>query len=272
MFDLFKPNIATMPKPLIFFLLLSLSPIFFFSNTSGGSEALASNCPSHVCGGVNISYPFWLTSDTTSNHYCGYPRFNLTCFNEETPIINLSGNSYYVKNISYTDKTLTLVDVAVTANPTCPRPRHNVTIQMVPLSYNRQDLNLSFYFNCSTLSGLEALDGVPPIECLSSNDYDSYVFVNGTETERFETWYDFCEEKVVVTVVDSVNILIEGVNASMKDGFVLDWRQASSCRTCEASKGLCGYNNSNEDFLCFCSDGSTRINDMCKGMSFFIFV
>ncbi|KAH7857817.1 hypothetical protein Vadar_016807 [Vaccinium darrowii] len=256
-----------MPKPLVFFLLLSVSSIF--SKTSDGSKAFASNCPSHVCGGVIISYPFWLTSNTTSNQYCGYPGFNLSCSNEENTIINLGGDSYYVKNISYTDNTLTLVDVAVTANPTCPRRLHNVTIQTLPLSYNRRDLNLSFYFNCNVSVWYpEALPN--PIECLSSSVKDSFVFVNGTEPAwPLDHWYDFCEEKVVVTVMDSEiganNSLIEGFGGAMNEGFVLDWRQAPSCGPCEASMGLCGFDYANEDFLCFCSDGSIRTNDTCKG-------
>ncbi|KAI8528671.1 hypothetical protein RHMOL_Rhmol12G0165500 [Rhododendron molle] len=46
---------------------------------------------------------------------------------------------------------------------------------------------------------------VLPIACLSSGGNESYVFVVGTELagSDFGNWYNFCEEKVVVTVMDS---------------------------------------------------------------------
>ncbi|KAI8528675.1 hypothetical protein RHMOL_Rhmol12G0165900 [Rhododendron molle] len=262
-----------MPQPLTFFLLLPLTSLFFFSNTSRGNT-LASNCPSHECGGVKIDYPFWLSSDATSyGQYCGYHGFNLTCSNEKETIFNLQGESFYVKNISYADYTLTLVDIEVSGQ-TCPRARQNVTIQTIlPLSYNSLDLNLSFYYNCS---GLGIFDANYSIECLSLGEYESYVFVVGKEPagSDFDNWYDYCEDKVVVTVmgseiVQTANGLILGFDeAVVKDGFVLNWRQAAAwCGACEASEGRCGYNIVDEDYLCFCSGGSTLINDTCKGFS-----
>lgn len=116
----------------------------------------------------------------------------------------------------------------------------------------------------------------------------SYVFVSDLEPEGidFNKWYDFCEEKVVVTVMDSeinetiVDRLTSGFGGAMKDGFVLDWGQQAACGACETLGGKCGYKNADEDYLCFCSDGSTRINDTCnamapvneKGMSFIRFI
>ncbi|XP_058193716.1 LEAF RUST 10 DISEASE-RESISTANCE LOCUS RECEPTOR-LIKE PROTEIN KINASE-like 1.2 isoform X2 [Rhododendron vialii] len=245
-----------MPEPLTFFLLLPISSLFFFSKTSHGN-ALASNCPSHKCG-VKIDYPFWLQSDATAYQYCGYPGFNLTCSYPET-ILNLQGESFYVKNISYADYTLTLVDVEVSSQ-TCPRARQNVTLQTLPLSYSSLDLNLSFYYNCSGVE-IKAV----PIGCLSSGENESYVFVCETEPAKFRNWYDFCEEKVVVTVTDSEIDETMGFDGAMKDGFVLDWRQAVACGACEASGGRCGHNTVNDDYLCFCSDGSPRTNATCKG-------
>ncbi|KAF7123311.1 hypothetical protein RHSIM_Rhsim12G0142700 [Rhododendron simsii] len=257
-----------MAQPLTFFLLLlPLSSLFFFSNTSHGNS-LASNCPSNKCGGVKIDYPFWLQSNATAYQYCGYHGFNLTCSDDGKTIFNLPGKSFHVKNISYSNNTLTLVDVEVSSQ-TCPRARQNVTIPTIlPLSYNRLDLNLSFYYNCS--SGLET--DVLPIPCLSSGGNKAYVFVVRTEPagSDFDDWYNFCEEKVVVTVMESeiddqsTNGLIFGFEEAVKDGFVLDWRAAGWCRACEASGGRCGYNYTDQNYLCFCSGGSTRINDTCK--------
>ena len=240
--------------------------IFLFSKVSDGNDAFETNCPSYDCGDVKIEYPFWLMSETISNRYCGYPNFNLSCSSSNKTIINLPGDSYYVKEINYTDFTLTLIDVDVTTNQTCPRATHNVTLQTLPFSYNRLNLNLSFYFNCSYLP-----TSATPIECLSSGEKKSYVFVVGTEPEGID-WYDFCEDKVMVTVIDSeidqTNGLITGFGGAMNDGFVLNWRTVAECGACEVSDGRCGYNYVTKEFLCFCSNGNIK-NDHCKGMWLF---
>ncbi len=247
-----------------YFLILSL---FFFINYLGtNSSPLFSTCPWRNCGNVNIGYPFWLRNETTSDqHYCGYPGFGLTCLNDEETVLALPGDHrYYVKAIDYSDYTLTLVDFDArhATNQSCPRARHNVTLGELPLKFSLLDLNLSFYFNCTTYPPL-----VPYIECLGFDATRSYVFVEGNETEGFD-WSENCEDKVVVAVMNAViNIgnLISGFAREMNDGFVLDWVRAKDCSTCENSGGYCGYNDTAKEFLCFCNDGSTRSNS-CKGM------
>ena len=240
-----------------YFLILSL---FFFINYLGtNSSPLFSTCPWRNCGTVNIGYPFWLRNETTSDqHYCGYRGFGLTCLNDEMTVLALpAGDRYYVKAIDYSDYKLTLVDFDAT-NQSCPRVRHNVTLGELPLKFSLLDLNLSFYFNCTTYPPL-----VPYIECLGFDARRSYVFVEGNETEGFD-WSENCEDKVVVAVMNAV-INIGNLISGFNDGFVLYWGKAKDCSTCENSGGLCGYNDTAKEFLCFCIDGSIR-SDSCKGM------
>ncbi|KAL6973568.1 hypothetical protein U1Q18_027753 [Sarracenia purpurea var. burkii] len=258
-----------MSDPVSFLLLLFSTSIFFFffPTTSDGSDALSANCPSHQCGEVEIKYPFWLMTEPPLTQYCGYPSFNLSCSTTNETIFNLPTDSYYVKSINYTNFSVALVDIDITTSQTCSRARDNVTIQTLPLSYNPLDLNLSFYFNCSGLPTVAL-----PIECLSSGENHSYVFVVGTEPAVVvDDWSYFCEEKVVVTVMDSeidqTNGLISGFDGAMKSGFLLDWRTVAGCGGCEASDGRCGYNSVTEEFLCFCADGTARTN-RCKGTRF----
>ena len=153
----------------------------------------------------------------------------------------------------------------------CPRARHNLSINAnVPLSYSSsKDLNLTFYFNCtSNSSSLES------IECLGFSGMRSYVFIVGEEMEDFDL-LETCEEKVVATVMEaeiiSVENLSSGFGGAMKKGFVLDWRSLRDCGECEARDGLCGYNIAQREDLCFCKDGSMS-RGYCKGMFFFTLV
>ncbi|XP_030939227.1 LEAF RUST 10 DISEASE-RESISTANCE LOCUS RECEPTOR-LIKE PROTEIN KINASE-like 1.2 isoform X2 [Quercus lobata] len=260
--------------------LLIVSFFFFFFNSIGtNSSPLLSTCAPRYCGNVMIGYPFRDSNEITSDQqYCGYPGFGVRCENGKA-VLGLSGDrNYYVKDINYTSHTLTLVDIDVTTNQTCPRPRQNFSLETLPLKYSSMDSNLSFYSNCYPYPPT-----VPVIPCLNISSYRSYVFVENHETEGYD-WSKNCEEKVVVTVRHSqINMgnLTGGFGAAMNDGFVLDWERVrdwamneydgfvldwervKDCVTCEHSHGYCGYNATAKEFLCICKDGSTHSNS-CK--------
>ncbi|KAL6319168.1 hypothetical protein AAG906_013841 [Vitis piasezkii] len=258
-------NFTAMAHPLVFLLVLSIFPI-----ASGTAASLSSPyCPTYDCGnGVQIRYPFWRLDNTTSTQFCGYRDFGLTCSDSGEPILSLPSDSYYVKNISYEEYTLTLVDIDILDQP-CPRARHNLTINAtLPLYYSSLDLNLTFYFNCTSTSSV-----LQHIQCLASYAMKSYVFIVGEETDNFD-WLANCEEKVVATVMEeeiSIANLSGEFGGAMKKGFILDWQSVRDCGECEAHDGLCGYNNAQGEGLCFCKDGSIS-RDNCKGMSSLPFI
>lgn len=256
--------------PLDVYHLVSFSLFFLIVKSYGISNTSSSSSSTNICGtydcgnGLAFRYPFWHVEDeaTTADQYCGYPGFGLTCSADGEPILTLPTDSYYVKQINYNDSTVHLVDIDVVGH-TCPRARHNVTLGTLPLNYSHPDLNLSFFFNCTSYPPL-----VPPIGCLGYGKMKSYVFTVGNETEGFD-WFENCEENVVVPVIKTTEItsdfggLIGGFGGAMNEGFVLDWGMAKDCGSCEANGGLCGYNNTAHNFLCFCKD-ETRTNGVCK--------
>ncbi|KAK7847939.1 leaf rust 10 disease-resistance locus receptor-like protein kinase-like 1.2 [Quercus suber] len=243
--------------------LLILSFFFFFVNSLGNNSSPL--CQLHNCGDVNIRYPFWVLNENASDQqqYCGYKGFGVMCLNG-TAVLELAGGRYHVKDINYDDYTLALVDIDV-SNQTCPRARHSVSLETLPLKYSSMNLNLSFYFNCTSDPPIPVPSN--SIQCLNIGSNRSYVFVENRETE-VNDWSKNCEEKVVVTVrktqINMTN-LTGGFGRAMNDGFVLDWETVKDCVTCESSEGYCGYNAAAEEYLCFCNDGSTNSNS-CKGM------
>ena len=173
--------------------LLILSFFFFFINSLGTNSTPL--CLPQYCGEDIIRYPFWVRSESSSDQqYCGYPGFGVRCENDKA-VLGLPGDrNYSVKDINYTNHTLTLVDIDVTTNQRCPRPRQNFSLETLPLNYSSMDSNLSFYSNCSFYP-----QTVPVIPCLNISSYRSYVFVENHETVGYD-WSKNCEEKVVVTV------------------------------------------------------------------------
>ncbi|KAL3748821.1 hypothetical protein ACJRO7_009975 [Eucalyptus globulus] len=245
---------------------LSLLLFFFFNgNFHGVHSTFSTICDpvssSFPCGSVFIRYPFWNESDAPV--HCGYPGLGLICpYDSPHPILHLGDEDFFVTDINYDDRTLTLVDIHV-AGQECPRARHNLTIGSLPLDYNSADVNLTFLFNCSA---------PPPesshfvaIDCLQFRRKRSYVSVNVSWEE--EEAAD-CEDTVVAPVkgteVTATNVVKEFAGA-MSPGFVLDWEAARECGACEYSGGRCASNQT-EQLLCFCKDGSNHTDgSVCKG-------
>ncbi|XAR55977.1 hypothetical protein NMG60_11036242 [Bertholletia excelsa] len=248
------------------FLLLSLSlSVFKFNCQANAADHFSSLCPSSRCGNITITYPFWQFPEPPSTQYCGYWGFGLNCSANGVPIFHLASHSYYVKNIDYENHTLALVDIDVTSNLTCPRPRHNLFLETLPaLSYSNLDLNLSFYFNCSNIPHTPNYQRYL-IGCLGFELKNSYVFEEGREPEGID-WNNECEKNAVAPVmdlkIDQNNYLIEGLSRALNAGFVLVWHEVAECGSCEAHDGRCGYKFSGTS-LCFCSDGTVG-NTACK--------
>ncbi|XP_058091447.1 LEAF RUST 10 DISEASE-RESISTANCE LOCUS RECEPTOR-LIKE PROTEIN KINASE-like 1.2 isoform X2 [Magnolia sinica] len=231
-------------------LLFSFLLFLFLTKTNGNPvNSSIPNCPSPTCGNLTIKYPFWLSSQNPD--FCGYPSFNFTCNNQQKLIFHLPNDSYYVTNINYSRNTLTLVDIDVIGK-TCPRARHNVSLEpVIPhLNYSALDENLTFYFNCTDY---HSLDGDLP--CLSNDQNHSFMFRAGSIPE-FD-WFRYCEDCVVAPVLESeANVMSTGAfGGVLEKGFELGWSSVLNCAACEESEGYCGNNKSNGEFICFCKDG-----------------
>ncbi|XP_019232577.1 PREDICTED: LEAF RUST 10 DISEASE-RESISTANCE LOCUS RECEPTOR-LIKE PROTEIN KINASE-like 1.2 isoform X2 [Nicotiana attenuata] len=252
------------------FLLSLLLPLFFcFVKSNANDDAPSyAYCPKFNCNGVEVSYPFWRLDNynATAPQYCGYPGFGINCsvsHSQPFPILHLPGDDFYVRNIDYETNSLTLVDIDVFDVP-CPRARHNLTLEKLPLEYSDSDLKLTFYFNCT-----KSLPQAYPAECLiKSGGKASYFYVGEISEPEDLNWFRVCEEKVVATVTERGRFQnddwIGGFGGAMGECFVLDWRSASECGKCEDSHGRCGFNNSTQNLLCFCKDGTVKF-DHCKG-------
>ena len=153
----------------------------------------------------------------------------------------------------------------------CPRARRNLTLDhdQIPLYLNSSlDFNLTFYFNCT--------DSVPdtyPIDCLRSGYNMSYVSLSGYEMVDLP-WYGFCEDKVGATVMATLvamnNAWVSSFGRIMNKGFALAWSRTEDCTKCERSDGRCGFSNQNNEFFCFCSDGTISFDSCKKGTAIFV--
>ncbi|KAJ1380861.1 Wall-associated receptor kinase, galacturonan-binding domain [Sesbania bispinosa] len=255
-----------MSKPLYSLFSLLIILVTCYADSSNTSSL----CTPSVCGNVSIRYPFWMRSNTTvAGEYCGYPEFGIECSEGSKAVINLPRNKYYVTDINYEIHSITLIDIDVLGQ-SCPRARHNVTLDNLPLDFNSSlDLKLNFYFNCSS-----APSSVEPIGCweIRNDSRKSYVFPEGNESDHGSDWS--CGDHVVVTVkhneidISTTTGLLNGFGDAMKKGFVLDWRRAVDCADCELSGGQCVYNQTTRQSTCICANGRFAAKSCKKGTLF----
>ncbi|RWR72233.1 LEAF RUST 10 DISEASE-RESISTANCE LOCUS RECEPTOR-LIKE PROTEIN KINASE-like protein 2.1 [Cinnamomum micranthum f. kanehirae] len=235
-------------------------------------------CSPFTCGNYTVDYPFWRSdtgpdypfwrSDTSPDSFCGYPGFGLSCTSHR-PILKLSTDSYYVTQISYTQHTLTLLDINLADNA-CPRPRHNVSLDLnidsthfrPLLNHSYPDSNLTFFFSCHSTPSSVGL-----IQCLSSEGSWAFVYRGGDEEIARYDWNRRCNESVVVPVEEErggERFSGGGFVGVVQRGFEVGWFVSGDCGDCEGLGGYCGYATSNgtERMTCYCLNGT--VSDRCK--------
>ncbi|CAA7032459.1 unnamed protein product [Microthlaspi erraticum] len=216
-------------------------------------------CEPKSCGkGPEISFPFYLSGKQES--FCGYPSFELSCNDQqELPVLGISGEDYVIKNISYLNRLLEVVNSRVFRDP-CPSPMHNLTLERTPFSVSPSQTNFSIFYNCT--------DHRPddfrtyPLSCPDNTSPGSFGIFH---KEILEKEQDFasrpCQKLVNVPVSSSVNRHIPMTYTGiLKMGFVLNWT-AHSCFRCNSSGGRCA--TVDKEFVCLCPDGP-NIHDTCR--------
>ncbi|KAF0917866.1 hypothetical protein E2562_021520 [Oryza meyeriana var. granulata] len=242
-----------------------------------------------MCGRVNISYPFFLstaTSETYDDPSCGYTDLNITCSwwrGTETPIIQLGGDSYTILHILYDTRTVVLADTDALRGGSCPRVRHNFTFGQADkwLEYTGSRDNLTFFFGCHSPPNNPWPVGFAPdkyqINCKNfSNEPGSgvpFVSISGELDASVESELaSHCTQVITVPVNGDLPMAREqamlpggGYGQVLQQGFELAWNPSKDdqCYRCEQYQGQCAYNQSKSFLGCLCSDGKVATNRYC---------
>ncbi|KAI0511049.1 hypothetical protein KFK09_011667 [Dendrobium nobile] len=197
--------------------------LIFFSfseiTMSHGKRSCSSSCGSLQ----NIKYPFHLRGDPTE---CGGSDFELNCEGNNT-ILEIHQSKYYVKDISYHDSTITLVDVNL-AHGNCNLPNGSI----YPDEYNETfwvdqvDFGLqgqATFINCLVKINNPNYEIVP---CLSNNNSTIYVLFNAYDVGFVEV---NCQFLFTVPMIQNTVPMIQNVDQlsmldQLKQGFRLNWR------------------------------------------------
>ncbi|XP_042501009.1 LEAF RUST 10 DISEASE-RESISTANCE LOCUS RECEPTOR-LIKE PROTEIN KINASE-like 1.2 isoform X4 [Macadamia integrifolia] len=253
-------DISILAFSLVFLLLLSVQTTLC---ADWRYEACSKNIS---CGeGPNISYPFWIYGQQES--YCGFPGFQLTCKNQQ-PILNLStSDEYFIRNISYQNQSIRVIDAKVRAEGGCSSQVQNLTLDRTPFRYgpNHADLFLFRYCNHSLIPSEYSVHEINCSSVLSVALLDDDQLLNKMKSSKN------CFPPVIVPVLRNstsgsisnggfadVNGKSSYYTELLKEGFDLIWK-ASECTTCQSSGGRCGFNWTTYDFACLCSDRPHKV-------------
>ncbi|XBJ12247.1 hypothetical protein VPH35_016808 [Triticum aestivum] len=251
-----------------------------------GSLYNSSMCQkSFACGGINIHYPFYLSSeskvvDGVAYSYCGYPGMAVLCDDSRanaTATLRLAGGTNYtVHAIDYDNHTITLADADV-INGVCPMVRHNVNIPREAwLNFTPTgNSTISFFLDCSFTTNVTVAPLPPPelvpINCTGFERGRGSSFLATQLGAPDGNWTRACKEVYVAPVLtgewltspDSRGRLGSGGYGDvLRRGFRLSWDpSAGPCFKCELSGGRCSYDQPGGFLGCLCSDGRVRNMD-----------
>lgn len=285
------PSLSHLDRGLLLLPLLVLAAAVASRGDGDDASYTVSACRSrpYLCGGVNISYPFYLASDTEAvpdlagESYCGYPGLAVSCGGGE-PVLRLGDDSYAVLRIDYANQVVSLADADAAAGDDggCPVVDHNVTIPQdtparLSLLHSAVDY-LLFFVGCSFGPGPdpEAAGPRPPkprsIKPITCGDLGSTPGSMPFVLPRGEVppgdWSSACRQVFEAPVLrDSVPSDAQdplwrsgGYGSALRAGFQLGWdRSSGPCGQCEQSSGgMCGYSRAGEFLGCLCADGRVR--------------
>ncbi|XP_042497681.1 LEAF RUST 10 DISEASE-RESISTANCE LOCUS RECEPTOR-LIKE PROTEIN KINASE-like 2.1 [Macadamia integrifolia] len=193
------------------------------------------------------------------HNYCGHPDYEVTCLenqNQNQPALLISEAYYLIRDISYANHSLTVVNTEEESN-SCSVPLQNFTIKNTPFEFDHIPVNLFFFYNCtrSVLLGDQSFQ----LNCSSSvTGNRSYVlFEHDLELPYLNYTLQTCKSTVSAPVYTNGLSLgdLQGMNYStlMNRGFLLEWTENVNCSRCEVSGGRCGYYE--KQFLCLCPNG-----------------
>ncbi|XVF84761.1 hypothetical protein PTKIN_Ptkin17bG0065000 [Pterospermum kingtungense] len=201
------------------------------------------------CGGLNIKFPFFIQEQNESR--CGYPGFNISCRNNVDPVLSLPVGDFIIHDIFYQNQSFHVSEaVASYSDTVCTQTIRNISLPDDRLQLPLNQKQIFLLFNCNiTLPGTRELIQYK-VNCDVENDTNTTLALFNDDP-MLNLALEYCDKTVTAPV--GFDEGERGVEEILKRGFVLKWT-ASNCSICEASGGMCGFDDTTYHFKCFCPD------------------
>ncbi|TVU22025.1 hypothetical protein EJB05_31722, partial [Eragrostis curvula] len=199
--------------------------------TTAGDEQGEDPCSPHLCGSVNISFPFGIVPEQAADTNCGAIGFQVRCTNN-TPYLgyNREGHWLRILDIFYHNASLLTADMrklqsldGSANNGSCRIPENNSSTKLaLPFSINPLNQELIFY-NCSEAPGkLQAGKGLVETRCRN----ETFVRSGGRYDEESSNNYflEGCSATVVPVLGGSGEVNASRYERLIHDGFLLTYQ------------------------------------------------
>ncbi|XP_021287566.1 LEAF RUST 10 DISEASE-RESISTANCE LOCUS RECEPTOR-LIKE PROTEIN KINASE-like 2.2 [Herrania umbratica] len=180
------------------------------------------DCGFTLCGDVNISSPFRLTSQPRR---CGDHRYELECDNNNRTTLVVKHGRFYVQNISYENSTIRVVDASLGKND-CSLPRSSFIFGdpcKLPYSVSYPGSSIMYLVNCTT--PMKSSPYVDASRCPSRSSHPPtfFYFLDG-ETKMYD-FNQFCtvEARVPVGLKNINDMSTLDIYGKLLLGFELSW-------------------------------------------------
>uniref|UniRef100_K3XPZ1 Wall-associated receptor kinase galacturonan-binding domain-containing protein n=1 Tax=Setaria italica TaxID=4555 RepID=K3XPZ1_SETIT len=240
-------------------LLLLLASFLLPPPAASAGTAQPSSCWPKTCGGLNITYPFWL--EERDRPPCGPPAFQLKCNSSGAFMVKSVYQAYRVVSIFAENQSLHVVDINLPLDTGCPAPTFNVSLVPRPLAFSKANKELLFLSKCTAGSQPEDSTGFHSLPC------DRSAFVRLGDGRNFSRshiqggippgcFFAF------VPILEVPNGNGDEYVVSLKKGFLLEWTTVPGhCPDCMESGGECVYSDTGLNFACKCS--GTLLPEKC---------
>ncbi|KAJ0105829.1 hypothetical protein Patl1_19161 [Pistacia atlantica] len=248
------------PPLVLHYMIFTLFCILIAIPSSYGDDELYEACRNpFLCGGLNLSYPFW---GDERRPECGKNEFKITCEGDLHPIMEIQSQRFLVLGINTTDQTVTIRKDPPWNGTSCPeRPAVSVNFDRFLSNYSPDVRNLSIFYDCPD----ESLPGSNNYTCQQESEERMGFYAIDDEPEYFPNLTDTCRKvtKVPILFTDALHeikyyenpdwlseVLLKGLEVKYE-------AENGLCSACQTSGGACGSIGLNPgEFACLCRDKS----------------
>ncbi|KAB2600576.1 serine/threonine-protein kinase [Pyrus ussuriensis x Pyrus communis] len=204
----------------------------------------------------NISYPFWAANGRPQQ--CGLEYYELTCREDQFPVMKIEDQDFLVLNFSRQFYTMTIARSDLWDTP-CTDHIVNTTLDYDRFSYVPTVRNLTLLYGCQP--GNMSVRNNFTCKVKGTDDDDISYYVDDSLTIRMGNWTSCYLNFRVPIMWEGVDVMPDTpdkLKQVLKQGFQVRYEaEWKLCRRCELSNGTCGSkskSNSNS-FVCYCGDG-----------------
>ncbi|RLN22498.1 putative receptor-like protein kinase [Panicum miliaceum] len=251
----FPPRVTKMharPVPAAALMCPAVLLLALLASTAAATNASSNPCAPARCGGLNITFPFWLAG--THPPECGYKAFQVTCDRQGNASMANSYRMHQLRDIFYENSSIRV------ALPGAPCDDHNffnasLDFGLSPFKVSSKNQELFFLYDCHRQER-QLPRSWAPVSC-ENNSSNSFALLGKEYTPGGIGLPPPMNCNVaLIPVLGFQGATGADYRRLLKGGFLLDYTDGGACAACTKSGGQCRVDVSDDGFNCYCTDGS----------------